>query len=955
MQEYITTISKYIIPLCMAIYTFECFFVFHYRKEEDRKGCYVRQRIWMVVLQLLCFLNLTIVTGDGGYLLFLGFMELFFFLILSLTTILYENANRLLLNNICLLLGLGFTMIARLSGVEITKASDGLSRTYSISSSVKQFLIAVLSYGICLLIPLLLKKLRFLERLTWLYSAVGILMISIVLILGEVTHGSKLSFSIHGITFQPSEFVKILFVFFLAAAIYERTDLKRICLTTLLAGIHVIVLVVSKDLGSALIFFVAFVAMVFIATGSYLYLLAGIAGGAAASAAAYYLFSHVRVRVLAWRDPWAYIDNQGYQITQSLFAIGSGSWFGMGLGQGSPGDIPYVEADFMFSALCEEMGVLTGLCVILVILSCFVMMMETAAGRRNRFYKLLAVGLGTLYIFQIFLTVGGGIKFIPLTGVTLPFISYGGSSVLTTMAMFFLLLGIQMLEEADGPAWKKQKAEEAKEEQSDQKEESPLLQEQRRTNRKIRGMTWFFVLLFVVMMGDLAYFTATSQESMMNNSYNSRQEILLSRNYRGSIYSADGQVLARTLLDEEGNETREYPFGNLFAHVVGYSTKGRTGVEAQANYYLINSNISLTEKAANDAAGIKNPGDNVYTTLNVELQQIARKSLGIYKGAIIVSECDTGRILAMVSGPDFDPNEISEIWNELVEDSSSTVLLNRATQGLYPPGSTFKIVTALEYIREHPEDYDSYTYECSGSYQHDGASISCYHGTRHGKVDFTASFAKSCNSSFANIGMGLDRNAFRETLNQLLFDQELPLSLNYARSSVQMSEETTDGEMMQTAIGQGRTQMTPMHLHLLCSAIANDGELMVPYVIDSVRTEDGRLIKKYKEKSYGQLMTQQEAQILRRMMTQVVESGTASVLSGQEYTAAGKTGSAEYNNQKGDSHAWFTGFAPAEDPRICVTVILEGAGSGGDYAAPVAKRIFDAWFAQEKSENLLQE
>ena len=928
MQEYITTISKYMISLCMAIYTFECFFVFHYRKEEDRKGCYIRQRIWMVLLQFLCFLNLAIVAGDGSYLLFWGFMELFFFLILRLTTILYEHANRLLLNNICLLLGLGFTMISRLSGVGITKVSDGLSQTsYRISSSVKQFLIAALSYVLCLLIPLLLKKLRFLERLTWLYSSVGILMISIVLILGEVTHGSKLSFSIYGVTFQPSEFVKLLFVFFLAAAIWEKTDLKRICLTALLAGIHVIVLAASRDLGSALIFFVTFVVMVFIATGSYRYLLVGIAGGAAASVASYFLFSHVRVRVLAWQDPWAYIDNQGYQITQSLFAIASGSWFGMGLGQGSPGDIPYVEADFMFSALCEEMGVLAGICTILVILSCFIMMMEAAAGHRNRFYKLLAVGLGTLYIFQIFLTVGGGIKFIPLTGVTLSFISYGGSSVLTTMAMFFLVLGIQMLEY--------------------QKEKCPAPKEHCRTDRQIRGLTWFFVLLFVSMMGYLTYFTATSRESLMNNSYNSRQEILLSRNYRGSIYSADGQVLARTLLDEEGNETREYPFGNLFAHVVGYSTKGRSGVEAQANYYLINSNISLTEKAANDAAGIKNPGDHVYTTLNVELQQIARKSLGIYKGAIIVSECDTGRILAMVSGPDFDPNELSRNWNEMVEDSASAVLLNRATQGLYPPGSTFKIVTALEYIREHPEDYDSYAYNCSGAYQHDGASISCYHGIRHGKVDFTASFAKSCNSSFANMGMGLDWDAFRETLNQLLFDQELPLSFNYVKSSVQLSAEMTGGEMMQTAIGQGKTQMTPMHLHLLCSAIANDGELMIPYVIDSVQTQDGRLVRKYREQSYGQLMTVQEAQILRRLMTQVVESGTASVLSGQDYTAAGKTGSAEYNNQKGDSHAWFTGFAPAEDPQICVTVILEGAGSGGDYAAPVAKRIFDAWFSGE--------
>lgn len=948
MQEYIINLSKYIIPLCMAIYTFECFFVFRYREEEDRRGCYLRQRIWMAALQFLCFMNLAVVNRDSGYLLFWACMEIYFFTIMKLTTILYEQSNQLLLNNICMLLGLGFTMISRLSGVEIIQMTDGLSKaSYSISLSIKQLLIALLSYVLCLLIPLFLKKIRFLDHLAWLYCTVGILLVSIVLVLGEVTHGSKLSFSLYGITFQPSEFVKILFVFFLAAAIYEETGLKRICLTSVLAGIHVIVLVISKDLGSALIFFVAFVVMIFIATCSYRYLLVGIAGGAAASVAAYFLFAHVRVRVLAWLDPWAYIDNQGYQITQSLFAIGSGSWFGMGLGQGNPGAIPYVEADFIFSSLCEELGVLTGICTILVILSCFVMMMETAVQRKNRFYKLIVVGLGTMYIFQIFLTVGGGIKFIPLTGVTLPLISYGGSSVMTTMVMFFLVLGMQLLEESASPGLisRGEKSENNRNSEKSQKQKDR--DRQRSTNIKIRGVTWFFVLLFIGMMGYLVYFTATSQEEMINNSYNSRQKLLLSRNCRGTIYSADGQILAQTLIDEEGNEVRNYPYGNLFSHVVGYSTKGKTGVEAQANYYLINSNISLMEKAANQTAGLKNPGDCVYTTLDVTLQQAARKAMGIYKGAVIVSDCNTGRILAMVSGPDFDPNEITMIWDELVEDKSSTVLLNRATHGLYPPGSTFKIVTALEYIREHPEDYEDYVFSCKGSYVYGSDSISCYHGIKHGKVDFMTSFAKSCNSSFANIGMELDRTAFRKTLDQLLFDQELPLPFSYAQSSVKADAEMPDSEMMQTAIGQGRTQMTPMHLHMICSAIANDGELMTPYILDYVQTAEGKLIKDFKEKSYGQLMTEQEAQILRELMTQVVETGTASYLSGRSYTAAGKTGSAEYNNNKGDSHAWFTGFAPAEDPQICVTVIMEGAGAGGDYAVPVAKRIFDAWFEKE--------
>ncbi|MDE7253597.1 MAG: penicillin-binding protein 2 [Acetatifactor sp.] len=456
-----------------------------------------------------------------------------------------------------------------------------------------------------------------------------------------------------------------------------------------------------------------------------------------------------------------------------------------------------------------------------------------------------------------------------------------------------------------------------------------------------------FSVLFVVMSVYLVHFVATNEQDMINNSYNSRQEILLSRNYRGTIYSRDGEVLAQTVLDDEQNETREYPFDELFAHAVGYSTQGRMGVEAQANYYLINTNTSISNKVANDMAGLKNPGDNVYTTLDVQIQQVADQQLNVYNGAIIVTEVSTGRILAMVSHPDFDPNEITQIWDSLLEDESSTVLLNRATQGLYPPGSTFKIVTALEYIRENPGTWNGYTYQCNGSYRHGESRISCYHGSNHGAVNFDSSFAKSCNSSFANIGMKLDRTQFQTTLDGLLFDKKLPLTLTYAKSGVAVSTEMTDDEMIQTSIGQGRTQITPIHLNMITCAIANNGLLMKPYVIDRVENDAGNTVKAFKPASYGHLMTEDESQILRDMMTSVVEKGTATSLKGLSYTVAGKTGSAEYNNVKGDSHAWFTGFAPVENPEVCVTIIVEGAGSGGDYAVPIARRLFDAYFEEK--------
>lgn len=456
-----------------------------------------------------------------------------------------------------------------------------------------------------------------------------------------------------------------------------------------------------------------------------------------------------------------------------------------------------------------------------------------------------------------------------------------------------------------------------------------------------------FCALFTGMIVYLVHFVATNEQDMINNSYNSRQEILLSRNYRGSIFSRDGEVLARTELDAQQQETRVYPFSNLFSHIVGYSTQGRMGVEALANYYLINTNTSINNKVANDMAGVKNPGDNVYTTLDVQIQQTADDQLSIYRGAIIVTEVKTGKILAMVSHPDFDPNEINTIWDDLLVDDSSSVLLNRATQGLYPPGSTFKIVTALEYVRENPGTYQKYQYQCNGSYRHGDSKISCYHGANHASVNFETSFAKSCNSSFANIGMSLGRDAFQTTLEGLLFDNELPLTLTYARSSARVSQTTPDDEMMQTAIGQGKTQITPMHLNMITCAIANHGMLMKPYVIDHVENDAGSLVKNFKPTAYGHLMTEDESQILRDLMTAVVEKGTATKLKGLDYTAAGKTGSAEYNNRKGDSHAWFTGFAPSEDPEVCVTIIVEGAGSGGDYAVPIARRIFDSYF-QEK-------
>lgn len=458
----------------------------------------------------------------------------------------------------------------------------------------------------------------------------------------------------------------------------------------------------------------------------------------------------------------------------------------------------------------------------------------------------------------------------------------------------------------------------------------------------------FYAALFCLMLGYIACYSYTNRQVLMDNSYNTRQQILLKQNRRGSILSRDGDVLAYSEAGDDGKDVRRYPYGKEFAHVVGYSVNGKAGIESLANYYLINTSIDLSDKVALDTKGDKYPGDNCVTTLDVKLQEVSYNALSARKGAIVVTNPRTGEILAMVSKPDFEPANIEAEWDSLLADKSTDAkLLNRATQGLYPPGSTFKIVTSLAYIKEHPQDFDNYRFTCSGHFSVGDESISCYHGETHGSLDFAGSFAKSCNSSFANIGVGLNRKIFSRTLDQLLFGKELPVDLLYSKSSASVDESTSVGDVMQLSIGQGATSITPMHLNMITSAVANGGMLMKPYVISGIVSADGKSVKSYQPGSYKRLMSAQQAEILTDMMAGVVESGTASRLKGLSYTAAGKTGSAEFNTSSSDSHAWFTGFAPADDPQICVTIIVENAGSGGSFAVPIAKRIFDAYFGAE--------
>lgn len=418
-----------------ALYTF-CNFRYFTAVEAETKEdyCAWQQKI-VLLLHFIAFSVLLFKTEEIRFLYVYVAQLLFLLIYPAVLRRLYRNISRLLLNNVCFFLAVGLIMLTRLS------FEDG----------VRQFIIICASAILTLPVPLIMDKVAGLVSWRWIYFALGTGLLLIVLLLGSTSYGAKMAISVGGISFQPSEFVKISFVFFTAAMLQHSLEFKNICLTSAGAAAHVLILIACRDLGTALIFFVGYIVMLYIATNRTVYAALGFGALTAAGMVAFRLFAHFRTRVAAWRDPWSDIPNKGYQIAHSLFAIGTGGWAGMGLLQGMPGRIPIVEKDFIFSAISEEMGAVTAICLILICLGCFLQMILTALYMDMLFYKLVAAGLAAVYIMQVFLTIGGVIKFIPSTGVTLPFIAYGGSSILSSFLLFMVIQGMHviMLNEAD--------------------------------------------------------------------------------------------------------------------------------------------------------------------------------------------------------------------------------------------------------------------------------------------------------------------------------------------------------------------------------------------------------------------------------------------------------------------------------------------------------------------------
>lgn len=437
MTNVIINASKYIILLMMILYAISCYTAFRKVDEKEKTAKLNKQIIYVFVMHFLAYLTFALrnVEQMKTIVIFYGLQIFVATMYMYLYHYIYPYSSRVIANNMCFLLLIGYIMLTRLN----------------FALAKKQFIIATASLILVSVIPTIMDRNKNLRKYGTVYGVLGIVALSSVFVIGVEQYGSVNWISLFGITIQPSEFVKILFVFFIASMLSKSRDFKQVMITTAFACVHMGVLVLEKDLGGALIFFVVFISMIYVGTGKITYLITFIAGGVAMAGLAFLLFKdrlfdHVMVRVNVWKNPWADIRGTGYQITQSLFAIGSGGYFGSGLTKGSPDVIPVSESDFIFSAIAEEFGVIFAIFLILVCFSCFISFVTIAMHVRNRFYKTMAFGFAICYMFQTFLSIGGVTKFIPSTGVTIPLVSYGGSSVLSSLIMFSIMQGISTIE-----------------------------------------------------------------------------------------------------------------------------------------------------------------------------------------------------------------------------------------------------------------------------------------------------------------------------------------------------------------------------------------------------------------------------------------------------------------------------------------------------------------------------
>jgi cell division protein FtsI/penicillin-binding protein 2/cell division protein FtsW (lipid II flippase) len=840
-----------------------------------------------------------------------------FLVVHAVLSISWPDADQLLLPLVAALTSLSLIMIYRLKPLYLVRQSAWIALALAA-------LVAVL---------MVMGDLRWVRRYTYLCGAAALLLLVVTVGVGVEANGARRWLLVHGVTFEPGEIVKLLLVAFFAGMLADapdsqlprgvarwRTEVARLGpMLTVCAGALLLV-VFQRDVGLAMLYYGVFLAMLYAATGRAGYLGMGVVAFIAGAAVCYQLFPHVRVRVDVWLDPWRDPAGRAYQIVQALYALGSGGLVGTGIGAGHPEFIPEVHTDMIAPAIGEELGYTGVSCLIVLYLLLLARTFRIALRAGDRAAALVATGLSAGLSLQALIILGGSTRFIPLTGIPAPFLSYGGSAAVSDFVAVALLLGISA-QHAARPA-------------------AALEPDRRRMVRLAAVLTAGFLVLW----GYLGLVQLVWGEQLADAPGNPRLAIVAQRVHWGRILDRRLRVLADSSL-VGGRQVRHYPDGPSYAHILGYRSQqyGVAGIEARYNAALLGAGPRDLWPRLLDVFGHPPSGNDVVLTIDADVQRAAVKALRGRRGAVVVLDPVTGAVIALASLPTFAPDAVDTQWTQLTTDTSAP-LLARATQGQYPPGSAFKPITLAAALAAGRVN-DATSFECSGSIDVAGATIFDFEHRAHGHIVLPQAFAQSCNVSFVQVGLRTGAGAIAGMARALGLGRAPRFDLAAAAGHLPDPTRLGIRGLAQMAFGQGELLVTPLQMARLAATVADRGVAMDPQLVTEVRAPDGRIVTSFDSGGAHQAIPADLAGHIGQYMRLVVQGGTGTAAQIPGIAVAGKTGTAE--NPHGRTHAWFVGFAPAARPTAAVAVVLENAGVGGEVAAPVAREVLQAALAAQ--------
>lgn len=791
-------------------------------------------------------------------------------------------------------------------------------------------------------------------KYTCLLFGLILLLLPIMPVIGREYNGSRIWLSIFDHSFQPGEIAEVLLVLFLAAYLADNRELLSVmrrsrsglkypdfrALIPLLAMwiVAMLIVILERDLGSALLFFGIFLVMVYVCTGRLSYVIIGILLVAIGGVGLYMLFPHVQTRIAIWLNPFADPGGSGYQLVQSLYSLADGGLFGCGIGRGMPTFIPEVESDFIFSAIAEEMGLLGASGVIFLFMLFAVRGFLTAARAKSDMAAFTAVGLTTSICLQAFIIIGGVTGFIPLTGLTLPFMSQGGSSLLSS----FIIVGLLLCAGNEGTGLQTEMTSTTTIKTPG---ETGVLGRTALGKRLTRLIT-VFALLFAALIANLTFIQVVQADELQDRSDNNHTLQRIAEQQRGAIVTSDNVVLAESIPQSDGTYERVYPQGSLAAHVVGYTSQrfGSTGVENTMGSTLVGEeHFETLGDAIRAYAGERPQGNDVVLTINSKIQRAAEGVLNGQKGACVVLDTATGAVLAEASAPTYDNSNVESI---LTGSSSEGTLVNRATQTLYAPGSTFKIVTLGAALDTNTVTPDT-VYSAPSSIDIGNAPITNYKNHAYGRVTVAEATALSANTAFAQIADELGAKNLVAYAEKFGFNNDkVALDFSLATSLMPDPNEMTRWETAWAGDGQpvgehespAGPQATVMEMAVCMAAISNNGVALHPYVISKVVSASGSTTFETKPQIMGQTISEKTAKTEQEILAGVVEHGTGTQARVDGANVIGKTGTAETGKEKSD--AWFVGTAQAGGRSVTVAIVIEEGDSGGDVAAPKAATLF---------------